>query len=518
MDFILKNFYFKIHFLYNLSQNIVFLFVFYVLFFASLSSRADNGLKDVLELNEVFNKIEGFHPSLRSSELNIQAANAALLEAKSVFIPKIVSRPLLIENYLNEDYKRKRGFTFAGETVWQSPFGLEIVAGLRSTSRPILSDDGLTYMNSKAVFDSVKKVKMSGFTDDEATIAFRMPLLRGLLIDEKRGDWQKAKLLSPKAELGIRQKRAELFKKAGEKYWDWVGAGLQYKVAQKLVDLAKERGVGIKERVDVGANPPIDYVEVSGQIQSRQENLAKARRNLEKEAIALSIYLWENLESGFETPTINNLPISIPQPITIPEAIWQEHLQLSVNSRPELTLLKLDNQEEKINMRLAKQELLPVLDLEVLPTQDLNRFDNGSNIRASVNLEMPLAPLKARGKILKSETNLQKNALAQTLVKAQITNEVRDALSYLETSKERVLSAQEAFNKIEQLAEGEEMRFNFGGSSLFLVNAREVSSAEAENKVLDALTDHQKAIINYRYAVGEWSILEFSPKLELSNL
>lgn len=479
-------------------------------------SKAENEIKGILKLNEVFDKIESFHPSLRSSELNEQSAQAALLEARSSFVPKILSRPLLLEEYLNEDYKRKRAFTFSGELIWQSPFGLEIIAGMRSTSKPILSEDGLNYMNSKAVFDSIKKVKMLGFTDDDATIAFRMPILRGLLLDEPRADLQRAKLLTPRAELSIRQKRAELYKKAGEKYWDWVEAGLQYKVAKKLIELARERAQGIKDRVDSGASPPIDYVEIEGQIKSREENLAKSLRSFQKEAIGLSIYLWEN-EFGFLTPEENNLPIFIPPPISVPESIWKEHLKISTASRPEFALLQLENQEEKINLRLARQELLPVVDLEVLPTQDLNRFDNGTNIRGSINFEMPLAPLKARGKILKSQTNLQKNALAQNLLQAQITNEVRDALSYLETSRERVLAAQEALNKIGQLAEGEEMRFNFGGSSLFLVNAREISAAEAENKVLEALADHQKAIVNYRYAVGEWSIPEFAPELEIIN-
>jgi outer membrane protein, heavy metal efflux system len=450
---------------------------------------------------------------LRSSELNRQAAEASLLEAKSAFVPKILARPLLLEDYLNESYKRKRAYSFASELIWQSPFGLEIIGGLRSTTKPILSEDGLSYMNSKTVFDSIKKVKLPGFTDDEATIAFRMPLLRGLIIDDHRADLQKAKLQVPIAELSIRQKRADLFLKAGEKYWDWANAGLQYKVAQKLLQLAKERADGIQERVSLGASPPIDYIEVQGQIKNREENLAKARRNLEKEAIGLSVYLWED-ENGFVTPIESNLPEILPEPIEIAEALWKEHLKLSVSQRPEFRLLQFENQQEQINMKLARNELLPVVDLEVLPTQDLNRFENSTNIRGSINLEIPLAPLKARSKILKVQTNLGKNALAQNLLKAQITNEVRDALSYVDTSRERVLAAREARDKIGQLAEGEEMRFNFGGSSLFLVNAREVSAAEAENKVLEALADHQKALIRYRYSVGEWSIPDFNLKLD----
>ncbi len=463
-----------------------------------------------LNLEKIFDRIDAYHPSLRSSELNRQAAKAYQMEARSAFIPKILSRPLLLEDYLNESYKRKRAVTSAGEVIWQTPFAVQFIGSARATTKPILADEGFNYNLSKATFDSSGKLKISSFSDADTTFGFRLPLARGLLIDENRADLKKAKLELSIADLNILQKRADLFSKAGEKYWDWVAAGEQYNVAKELLILAKFRAEATEERIKAGANPPIDFIEIQSQINSREENLAKARRNFEKESIGLSIYLWQSGED-FLTPTEKNIPESgIPEPVNIPETVWQDHLRASLSERPEYKILQFENKQEEINLRLARNEYLPIIDLEVLPTFDLNRFDDGQNWRGSIVAELPIYPLKAQSKVLKARTSIEKISLAQNMLKAQISNELRDALSYLNTTAERVRAAREARNRLKQLAEGEETRFEFGGSSLFMVNSREMAAAEAENKVIEALADHQKALIKYRYAIGEWSIPNFN--------
>ncbi|MDX1920106.1 MAG: TolC family protein, partial [Candidatus Caenarcaniphilales bacterium] len=459
-----------------------------------------------LELEDVHRQVDLYYPSLDSAELERELAKAEIMGAKSSFIPRFAQRSLL-ESYRELDLKRKEGFTFSSELSWQSPFAVELIGSVRATTLPVLAEDGLIYNSNKAFLDSVKKSKLYGYNDSEMSFGLRLPILRNLLIDSYRADLKQAKLLSSSAEYGILKKRADLFLESSHKYWSWVMAGMNYRVAEKMLQLSKERLEGTNERVKEGASPPIDFVEAQSQVTSREEALIKARRDLEKEAISLSLYIWMN-ELDLFTPSYKNLPESIPEPLSIKTEIINEH-QLSALMRPEIFLLDIESKQESINLRLAKNEMLPKLDLEVLPTQSLEDFDDGTNIRGSLVLDVPLYPLKAKSQILKAKTKLEKNSLAQRQIKAAISNEIRDAVSYLETSRERIARSREAFDQLNQLAEAERIRFKFGSSNLFLLNQREISAAQAETKLIEALADHQKALANYRYAIGEWSIPNF---------
>ena len=164
---------------------------------------------------------------------------------------------------------------------------------------------------------------------------------------------------------------------------------------------------------------------------------------------------------------------------------------------------------EKVNLKLAKNNLLPKIDLEIMPGQNLNDIKEGPNFMGSINVDIPLYPMKARSEILKAQTKLQKLDLNSSERIGQIKTEIDNALSYLETSHQRVLKARETLEKLKALENGEQIRFQYGNSNLFLLNARESSATDSENKLIEALADHQKALANYNYAIGKWSIPDF---------
>jgi outer membrane protein TolC len=462
-----------------------------------------------LEPNDIETAVDLHYPALKVTNLDRELAKAEIQSAQSSFIPRFGQRSL-IEDYRDENGKNKSGFTFAGEITWQSPFAVELLGTVRSTSLNRLSSDGLTYYENKNIFDfdSIKKSKLDGFNQDEISLGLRLPLLKNLFMDSYRAKLKKAKLQSGNAEAGILNKRAEIMNKAQKKYWDWVAAGANLRVMQKLLDLAVVRIEGIQERVKEGASPPIDLTEAESQINSRRETLAKSQRDFEKESIALSIYLWMN-ESNIYTPQVINLPLSIPEPVQLQPTLVAKHMTAALKNRPELSLISLDKQSEEINLRLARNDLLPKLDLEVLPTQSLNTFDNGTNWRGALVLDVPFYPLKAKSDILKAKTKIEKNSQYLKLQEAQIKNEITDSLSYLETSRQRVIHSREALEKLKQLSDAERTRIKYGGSNLFLLNQRESSEAQAETKLIESLSDHQKALVEYKTAIGEWSIPEF---------
>ena len=484
-----------------------FLILIILLLSFSLSIKAESNNSAVLKLEDILSGIDYYHPSLKSTELKRQEAKAQLMGSQSNFIPRLGNR-FAPETYLNEKSKRKNAFSNYGELTWQSPYAFELFGGMRATNRDLLPSDTFTYPGNKGYLTTVKSNKLGDYTGSELLLGMRLPLLKNLLIDEFRSDLQKAKIELSAVELDILQKRAELFLKASEKYWDWVGAGLKYAIAENLLDIAVLRTGGMAERVKAGANPPIDLIEAESQIASREENLAKVRRDFEKESINLSLYLWES-ENNFKKPERDNLPEKITEPSLIDKDLQEKYLSISLARRPEILRLNFEKQQEKVNLKLAKNNLLPKIDLEIMPGQNLNDIEEGPNFMGSINVDIPLYPLKARSEILKAQTKLQKLDLNSSERIGQIKTEIDNALSYLETSHQRVLKARETLEKLKALENGEQIRFQYGNSNLFLLNARESSATDSENKLIEALADHQKALANYNYAIGKWSIPDF---------
>ncbi len=502
-----RQFNLKILFIKRLKKSL-FLTLIILLFSLSSGGKAEtNNSSYILKLEDILSGIDYYHPSLKTAELKRQEAKAQLMSSQSNFIPRLGNR-FTPETYINEKSKRKNAFSDYGEVTWQSPYAFELFGGVRYTSRDLLPSDTFTYPGNKGYLTTVKSSKLGDYTGSEALLGLRLPLFRNLLIDEFRGDLQKAKIELSVAELDVLQKRAELFLKASEKYWDWVSAGLKYSIAESLLDIAFLRAGGIAERVKEGANPPIDLIEAESQIASREENIAKVRRDFEKESINLSLYLWKS-ENSFERPARNNLPEKIDEPSLIDKDLQEKHLSLSLARRPEMLRLNLEKQQEKINLKLAKNNLLPKIDLEIMPGQNLNDIDEGPNLMGSINLDIPLYPLKARSEILKAQTKLQKLNLNSSERNGQIKTEIENALSYMETSYQRVIKAQETLEKLKALESGEQTRFQYGNSNLFFLNARESAATDSENKLIDALADHQKAVANYNYAIGKWSVPDF---------
>lgn len=464
--------------------------------------------KEKLTLNSLYSNIDAQHPELEKTRFAAQGRKADLMGTKSAFIPKLRNRTFG-SSALDKSFKRNTGFASAGELDWQSPFGFEITASLRTArDTSFLGDDDITYSANKNIeFDNVRKQNLAFPSDTALIVGLRMPLARNLLIDAERADVQRAGLEVSVAELDVWQKRANLFLKASEKYWDWVGMGLKLAVAQKLLDFAQFRQAGIADKASEGASPRIDVIEGQSQIFSRQESLVKARRSFEKESLALSAYLWIDAQtiSDPARTELSREPILL---LEVSDSLFEEHLRLASSSRPEILALSLLNQREGVNVRQAKNDFLPRIDFEVTPQQGLGRGRDFS-IYGGVVTEMPAFPLKARSMLDKARLKIEENKRQLQLEEVSIFNQIRDARSQIQTSSERASFAKSSYDSLQELAEGERTRFQYGNTNLFTVNQREMAAAEGENKLIEALVDHQKALASYRYSIGEWSIAGF---------
>ena len=332
----------------------------------------------------------------------------------------------------------------------------------------------------------------------EYFVSAKIPLIRDRLTNAKTVAEKQALLGVPLADQFIRQTRFDVLQKAGDVYWDWVGAGEKLRINQALYDLAVDRAKFIKLRVEAGANPAIDNAEANAEVFRRKGSLEKAERDLQKSELKLQSFLWNQqtiaepkplqrtrlplLASQFELPTQNAI---------------EAGKNTALMERPELLGIQLSRDLFSLDLALAENERKPALDFTLGPGTDLGGGGIGLTYKTGLFYSIPLRQNTADGRIIQVQVKLQKLDLEEKQTRQGILIEVSDAVSSLKQTLERVKAAELEVTAARELERGEKIRFENGSSTLFLINQRERGRAEAEIRYADVRVEMEQANLNY---------------------
>ncbi|UVT16232.1 MAG: TolC family protein [Nitrospira sp.] len=436
-----------------------------------------------LTIGEVLARIELTHPLLQAMGAERSKARAKILKALGAWEP-------LVKNYTqNERYSTwnlttafdipsQHNAGYADSTVQVGhPWGITVEGGLRSG----FGDRG----NSRIAYPPDL---LAGYQQQHFYYGGSVHMLRGFMVNEENAQFQQAELAGPQAEIKVAQKRQDLYLAGAVQYWDWQVAVKQADVVKRALGVAEERLVQVEGLAKGGKVAPLDVVEANQEVQKRQQAAIAAQRKVEYEQYKLSLFLWENGE-----------PVT-PRPEWAPE--FQSETPLPTNdevaaykveakeSRPEVRDLYIEAKINNIDIKLAKNKLLPTLDLEGGPTKGVADWIVGLGYRVGIHTEMPLFLREARGKIMAAEVSQQQLALKQLYTEQQVSFDVDNWLSAQVRARDRVTAATEALRLAKTLEEGERTRFNMGATTVLFVNLRERHVVESAYQLYRAQADY----------------------------
>ncbi|MBC7997818.1 MAG: TolC family protein, partial [Leptolyngbya sp.] len=325
-----------------------------------------------------------------------------------------------------------------------------------------------------------------------------VPLLRGLRINEKTASEQQAKLGEPLASEVFGSTRLEVLLKAAATYWDWVGANARVDVARALLNIAKARVDQVKGRVQDGDAPALEISESEQEIHRREAVLVKTEREFQKASFALSVYFWDDSGSPKVMPSVEISPGLTPAPMKLNDLDWDEGRKSALQLRPELKRINLEREQVKVELRLAQNLVLPAMDAFVTQGVDTGPQGIGPIVRAGVAFSVPLRQRTARGQVQGAQLKIQKLNLDEKLEKQRILAEVDDTVSAINTSHERFAATAIEVQKAREVETGERYRFAAGDSTLFLVNQRERTTAEAQMRLVESHVDYLQALAAFK--------------------
>ena len=433
---------------------------------------------DTLSLDEVLAIVNANHPKLLEFRLGRNAADAQLLRAWSGLDPQINAE--IGGKNEKESFKSQTSIATMEVPLYWGP---KFVAGWR---------------RNLGLFDEDLNTQISG----EVSFGIMVPIWRNILIDKNRASILKAEQIPTIAEAEILSTRNELFLKVSEKYWDWSGALAKQAIARDLLSIAEFRLQGITAELNSGERARIDSIEMSQEIQRRRGAFFKARRELEKAQIALSVFLWNS--NG--TPA--NVPVGIvPQnPLDVFRLDTGSYIrdkELALQKRPELTRNSAELNQADIDIRLAREQQKPEISLKVLPYSTVQTIDGSvPDYKVGIQADMPLLFRDARGQTALAEIKQQTLTFKRNAIERDISASVDDAASEMIATYDQALAAREELSAARQMEGAERELYERGEGNLFTVNFRERFTVESASREIDARMNFRKAIAYYLWSTA----------------
>lgn len=351
---------------------------------------------------------------------------------------------------------------------------------------------------------------------------FSIPVGRGLFIDQRRAAIRQARLMQDLAEADQVKEINKLLFDAAKSYWNWYYAYQEYEIISEIENAALQRYDGVVQQVINGDVAPFDSLKAFINYQERDNQRLQARLDLENARLAVSVFLW----AGTQEEGTNVLPLELAEN-TWPVLDESEEVniellsalqELAMEAHPELRKITAKFQQTEIDRRLALEFLKPQIDLkynflsetvsELRPSNGNGNGNGGdqpfffNDYKAGVQFYFPLFLRKERGKLAQTNIKLEQLYFEQSYQRQLIANGVLTTYNTLENLAEIIDQQTRMVDYYEQLLNGELRKFEFGESSIFLINTRETELLDARIKLLKLQTQREKSEAELYYEAG----------------
>jgi outer membrane protein TolC len=269
----------------------------------------------------------------------------------------------------------------------------------------------------------------------------------------------------------------QLITDAIKAFIEWEIAYDKMTLYQNFLENAETRFQGIKSSAESGDRASIDTVEAKIIVQNRQLQLEKANLKQIKKRLKLSNFLWID----------NNIPLEINELIAPADISVMEIQQILGNNtllvndfdlqnHPALQLTNFKIDQLEINRKLKAEQLKPQLDLQYnFLSENPNRINsfNTNDYTAGIKFRMPLFLRKERGDLRLAKIKLRDQRINYDLKQLKLDNKIQEALATINSLQNQTQIIDEATTNYQKMLDAEKRRFEFGESSVFLVNTRE---------------------------------------------
>jgi HAE1 family hydrophobic/amphiphilic exporter-1 len=350
------------------------------------------------------------------------------------------------------------------------------------------------------------------------------PLLRNFRLPPTEQQIRIAKKALDLSDSQFRQRVIEIITQVQKAYFDLVFAIRNVEIMQESVELAKVQHQNNLQQVEAGTLAPLELHQSTAEIERRQQDLILAIAQVTTAENALKGLILPNLNDDLWRANIvptENIEV-------LPPAIDEESaLRLALQNRPELEQIRRQKEQNEVNIKYFANQTRPQVNLVAryasfgiagleVPPDPRFPFGGGAvpaeflggpatalgnafrqryrHVAVGVSFSLPLRNQTAHANLGQARARARILDFQEQQLVQQIAIEVRNAVQNVLAARQSIAAARAARLAREKQLEGEQLRFEAGITTNYLVLQYQNQLSWARGAELQALVNYNKAI------------------------
>jgi len=355
-------------------------------------------------------------------------------------------------------------------------------------------------------------------------LAVSQPLLRDRKMDQAKQQTIVAKRNLESSELRVRESVVQTTAAVKQAYWTFKATLANVTLQQRSLELAEELVRQNTARVDVGQVPPLDRLQSESEVAQRRENLIRARSTAGDAEDQLRRLIMDPADAAFwrvrldptDEPALGSVVPDV-------DAVAAGNF----DARFDLERARKDLQNIVTNVEFFNDQKLPDVRLETsyrgnglggtrfLRTGEfpgsivgtarrgygsvLGQMFDSSYPTWSFGLTVNYALGRSFEEAGLARAQVERRQATQRIASLQleIAETLRQAVRQVQSTAERIQAARAGAGVASQRLDVEQRRYEVGLSTSFLVTQAQRDLLQAEVNLLQAMLDHQSALVSF---------------------
>ena len=334
-------------------------------------------------------------------------------------------------------------------------------------------------------------------------------------------------------EYTFRDQVQSLIVQAENAYWDLVSARERLKVQEQALQLAEESLKRARRELELGATPELEIYQPEQQAATARIGVVQVQYQVKQFEDNLRRQIGADLDPAFQ-----NIPIVLTEDVSKapdetvydPEAM----VETAKQRRPDLMSLRTSLEVNDLQIQSSMNQLKPLLNLQatyttqgrggtarlrpgqpgypagatgvvILPgglADSFRQWFDFNTFAFSLNLQLPLRDRTASANLADAVVNKRLNALRERNLEQQLRQEVLNAITQVESSREGVKLARIALDFAEKRVAADQKRYDLGVIQIFFLLSAQTDLTQAQSNLVNQTVQYRRNLLVLQQRLG----------------
>lgn len=307
-------------------------------------------------------------------------------------------------------------------------------------------------------------------------------------------------------------------------YWDVINSRERIVVQKEALRLAEASLERTNKEISLGATSELERFQPEQNAATQRIALTQVEFQLRQNEDALRRQIGADLD-----PDIRKIPLELTEDVSKApdETIYDKEalVNLALQKRPDLRAVKANLTVSDYQIRNAREALKPLMNLSAFyqtfgrggpyfPSSGVpvpggasdawgQMFGfNYSTYNFSLNLSLPLRDRAAAANLADSVVNKRTTVLRERSVEQQVRQEVLNAITNVESSREGVKLAAIALDYARKRADADQKRYDLGVINIFFLLSAQNDLSVAQSNLVNQTVNYKRNVLTLQQRMG----------------